>query len=110
MSQLVVLSPDTMSFRDQLIAVRRSRVLVGFHGAGLAHLMFLHPAASVLELSLPRYTSRINYAHISRGTGVTFMIHVLEGFQENHADETINVPVHEVVELLEWHIPRPVLA
>lgn len=39
-----------ISFRDQLDVIRNTDVLIGMHGAGLTHLLFLPPWATVFEL------------------------------------------------------------
>ena len=38
-----------LTFRDQLELIRKTHVLIGNHGAGIAFLLFLHPGTSVLE-------------------------------------------------------------
>ncbi|KAL7576234.1 hypothetical protein ACA910_013714 [Epithemia clementina (nom. ined.)] len=40
---------ETMSFREQLQTIRETNVLIGNHGAGLTHLLFLHDSAMVVE-------------------------------------------------------------
>jgi capsular polysaccharide biosynthesis protein len=102
--------PGTMSFREQLRAVRRAKVLVGFHGAGLAHLLFLNDQASVVELSLPVLASRTNLVTIARNVGITYMIHLLEpsarrGKDGADAVEAVYVPPPELLGLLEVHLP-----
>ena len=42
------------TFALQLQVILRTRVLIAFHGASLAHLLFLAPGASVLELTVLR--------------------------------------------------------
>lgn len=40
---------ETMAFRQQLELIRSTHVMVGNHGAGIAHLIFLQDGAHVLE-------------------------------------------------------------
>ena len=48
----VVITPLVdLSFRDQVALVRSADVLLGNHGAGLTHELFLHTGATVIELS-----------------------------------------------------------
>ncbi len=102
--------PAAMSFREQLLAIRRTRVLVGFHGAALAHMLFLHEDASVLELTTQRYSQRTNFAMIARNTGVSFMMHIMDS-DATHADgheanaEWIKIPIAEIVDLIALHAP-----
>jgi capsular polysaccharide biosynthesis protein len=39
-----------MSFEEQLHTIRRTDILLGAHGAGLAHLMFLPQTSVVMEI------------------------------------------------------------
>ena len=41
-----------MSFRDQVTAVREAEVLVGVHGAGLTHLVFMDQDTHVVEFQM----------------------------------------------------------
>lgn len=47
--EVVTLVADTM--RDQIASIRQADVLIGNHGAGLTHLMFLEENASSYEMS-----------------------------------------------------------
>ena len=40
---------DNMEFAEQMRRIRASDVLIGMHGAGLAHQVFLPPWAAVIE-------------------------------------------------------------
>jgi glycoprotein 2-beta-D-xylosyltransferase len=40
---------ETMTFREQLELIRSTHVMIGNHGAGIAHLIFLQDGAHVLE-------------------------------------------------------------
>jgi hypothetical protein len=44
---------ETMTFRQQLELIRSTHVLIGNHGAGIAHLIFLQDGAHVLEFEKP---------------------------------------------------------
>ena len=53
LSSLVVQVVDfvDLSFREQLLLVRRTDLLVGVHGAGLTHALFLPPGAHLIEFA-----------------------------------------------------------
>ena len=51
---LQVVALETLSMQDQLRLIRQAQVLVGNHGAGLTHTLFLQPHSHVLELSCRR--------------------------------------------------------
>ena len=44
-----------MTFKEQLYAVSRSCALVGAHGAGMTHVLFMPPDARVLEMRTPGF-------------------------------------------------------
>ena len=50
---------DLLSMRDQLNLVVRTDILVGMHGAGLSHALFLPSHAGVIEF-YPTYYGTIN--------------------------------------------------
>ena len=43
----------TLPLKQQLENVRRSKLLVGLHGAGLTLVMFMHPGSKLLEIAPP---------------------------------------------------------
>ena len=51
---LEIVALETLSMQDQLRLIRQAQVLVGNHGAGLTHTLFLQPHSHVLELSCRR--------------------------------------------------------
>ncbi len=105
--RIAVTSPDRMSFREQLRVVRESRVLVGFHGAGLTHLLFLFPEASVLEITVLRYWMRSNFGTMARNANVTYMLHTIptgNDQQGAYANEFTLDPAN-FLQLLSWHAP-----
>jgi hypothetical protein len=48
-----VLKLHDMTMREQIQAIREAHVLVGMHGAGLTHLLFLEKDTHVVELARP---------------------------------------------------------
>jgi Glycosyltransferase 61 len=51
-SAVHVLSLHTMTFREQLRAIRESELVIGNHGAGLTHLLFLDNHTHVIEFQV----------------------------------------------------------
>lgn len=47
-----------ISFREQLEIIQNTDVLVGVHGAGLTHTMFLQPRSAVVEILPPELTHK----------------------------------------------------
>ncbi len=102
--RLSIFTPTDLSFRQQLQIVRESRVLVAFHGAGLAHLMFMHPESSVIELTDATYWMRTHFSTLSRNFGSTFMMYVIEGIF--NVNDQFHIPWNYFVDLINIHAPK----
>jgi len=50
-TQVRLVQFETMTFREQLELIRSAHVMIGNHGAGITHLLFLNDGAHVLEFS-----------------------------------------------------------
>jgi capsular polysaccharide biosynthesis protein len=48
-----VLQLHDMTMREQILVIREAHVLVGMHGAGLTHLLFLGKDTHVVEMVRP---------------------------------------------------------
>jgi hypothetical protein len=67
-----------LSFPDQIRAVRDADVLVGVHGAGLTHAMWLHPGAAVAEI-LPHGLAHKGFRNLAQLLGLGyFSLHAAE--------------------------------
>ncbi|GMI20910.1 hypothetical protein TrRE_jg3599 [Triparma retinervis] len=67
-----VLDLATLSYREQLSAVRGTNVLVGVHGAGLMNAVFLAEEAVLIEVH-PHYRMDRHFRIASRMTGKIYM-------------------------------------
>jgi len=54
-----------LSFGAQLALVAHSTLLVGVHGAGLSHALFLPTGGSLLELTPPEYAARPHFKYFA---------------------------------------------
>jgi len=54
---------EDLSFIDQVSLIKSTNIVVGFHGAGLANIVWLNSNAKVIEISETRKTS--HFEHIS---------------------------------------------
>jgi glycoprotein 2-beta-D-xylosyltransferase len=81
-----ILPLHNMTFREQLHAVRESEVLIGNHGAGLTHLLFLDDETHLIEFelyglsvfrSLHRWKSNVTY-HLLRPVEYTMSADTFE--------------------------------
>ncbi|PHH86116.1 hypothetical protein CDD83_10693 [Cordyceps sp. RAO-2017] len=70
--QLNVVDFAALPFVDQLRLVRRTDLLVGVHGAGLTHLMFLRPGSTVLEI-LPDGFQHKGFRNLAQMLGLGFL-------------------------------------
>lgn len=53
---------EKMTFREQLELIRSAHVMIGNHGAGIAHLTFLQDEAHVLEFEQPASTMMTDFS------------------------------------------------
>ncbi|KAK5743477.1 hypothetical protein LTR17_002652 [Elasticomyces elasticus] len=60
-----------LSFREQLQIARSSDILVGVHGAGLTHAMFLKPSSSIVEI-LPPTLAYKGFKNMARLCGLSY--------------------------------------
>ncbi|KAK5689534.1 hypothetical protein LTR97_012874 [Elasticomyces elasticus] len=60
-----------LSFRQQLQIARSSDILVGVHGAGLTHGMFLKPSSSIVEI-LPPTLAYKGFKNMARFCGLSY--------------------------------------
>ena len=59
------------SFAQQLKTIRETDVLVGVHGAGLTHLMFLEPGSAALEI-LPEGFDHNGFRNLAQMMGILY--------------------------------------
>ncbi|KJZ74281.1 hypothetical protein HIM_06287 [Hirsutella minnesotensis 3608] len=69
--KLNVVDFATMPFAEQLDIVRGTDLLVGVHGAGLTHLMFLQPGSAVLEI-LPEGFQHKGFRNLAQMLGMSY--------------------------------------
>ncbi|POR32116.1 Uncharacterized protein TPAR_07686 [Tolypocladium paradoxum] len=69
--KLNVVDFATVPFAEQLKTVRRTDLLVGVHGAGLTHLMFLQPGSAVLEI-LPDGFQHKGFRNLAQMLGIGY--------------------------------------
>lgn len=67
-----VIDSSKIPFREQLIIIRNTNILVGVHGAGLMLIMFAAEEAVLVEIH-PSYRQDRHFRHASRMTGKIYM-------------------------------------
>ena len=66
------LSFESMSMFEQIKAIREADILIGFHGAGLSHVLFLPPHALLIELTCGQYAVREHFKFFAQWSGVLY--------------------------------------
>ena len=69
---------EQMSMKDQLDVFTNTDILIGMHGAGMAHVMFLPPHAAIFELFPNYWGFLIHFKAFSRWRGLKY-----RGWQNN---------------------------
>eukprot|EP00047_Mylnosiga_fluctuans_P012152 m.24650 g.24650 ORF g.24650 m.24650 type:complete len:326 (-) comp4040_c0_seq1:188-1165(-) len=108
-TQLLLTTPDHMTFAEQIREVRRSRVIVAFHGAALMHMLFLHDDAKVVELTTRRLQGRDHYASLAYNADVQYTMEIVDsgwGSTLGRGDTTeVLVPVTTFVDIIRKVLP-----
>jgi glycoprotein 2-beta-D-xylosyltransferase len=76
-----------MTFREQVEAIRQAEVLVGNHGAGLSHLVFMDKGSHVIEFQMNNLMFFVHLTECKRGQ-VTF--HQLPDVRSEISEEYLN--------------------
>ena len=69
---------EQMSMKDQLDVFANTDILIGMHGAGMAHVMFLPPHAAIFEMFPNYWGFLIHFKAFSRWRGLKYL-----GWQNN---------------------------
>ncbi|GBG28069.1 EGF domain-specific O-linked N-acetylglucosamine transferase [Hondaea fermentalgiana] len=102
---VVPISLETMSFAQQVAVVREADVLLGVHGAGLSHLLFMRPGAMVIELIPDEYEPFHHYDSFATFMGIRHL-RVLVPF--DIPDEGITMDPQQLVDVLRKERLQPV--
>ncbi|KAK4059700.1 hypothetical protein Purlil1_14331 [Purpureocillium lilacinum] len=104
--KLSVVDFATIPFAEQLKIVRGTDLLVGVHGAGLTHLMFLQPGSAVLEL-LPEGLQHKGFRNLSQMLGIVyFRTHIKMHGDASGDDQwqfdAVEVDQHQLLDLINY--------
>lgn len=92
---------ETMSFVEQIQLFRSAEIIVGLHGAGLAHMIFCEPGTYIIELN-GNFENKNHYAHIAHCCDLQYF-----RFIRCQYDETENVKIDlQILEAAVHHIVR----
>lgn len=69
---------EQMSMKDQLLLFTNTDILIGMHGAGMAHVMFLPPHAAIFEMFPNYWGFLLHFKAFSRWRGLKYL-----GWQNN---------------------------
>jgi len=106
--KLSVVDFATIPFAEQLKIVRGTDLLVGVHGAGLTHLMFLQPGSVVLEL-LPEGLQHKGFRNLSQMLGIIyFRTHIKMHGDASGDDQwqfdAVEVDQHQLLDLINYGV------
>ena len=65
---------ENMSVQDQILLTSRATVMVGPHGAGLSHLMWMQPSSVLLELR-PAHNNRCFFQFLASDHQITYLLY-----------------------------------
>jgi hypothetical protein len=76
-----------MTFREQVEAIREAEVVVGNHGAGLSHLVFMDQGSHVIEFQM---NNLMFFVHLTECKGGQVTLHQLPDVRSSVSDEYLN--------------------
>lgn len=96
---------DRQSFRDQILSMRNTDILFGYHGAAFVNIMFMMPYSGFIELFsplaiLPYYTNMANRAKLIYRCIMNSTFDTSQELPDNKRNMNIYVDIDEVVEYI----------
>ncbi|ETO31469.1 hypothetical protein RFI_05651 [Reticulomyxa filosa] len=76
---------EEVNIQQQLKVISSTDVLIGVHGAGMTHVLFLPPKSGVIEIVPQLYSGRMHFQYLSTWAG-----HVYEKISAAGSDESIH--------------------
>jgi hypothetical protein len=92
--QLTPLYFETMRLKDQINATAHCNLLVGVHGAGLSHALFMAARTVLLEISPPNYSVFNFFALMAQSRGLQYVVQ-LDGVNGPEENLDIDLAIHE---------------
>jgi len=93
---------DLLSMEDQLRLITQTDVLIGMHGAGLAHALMLQKHAAMVELIPSYYGSENNhFADLARWSGISYLKWINMDFRSERPNFQTVVPLAVINDIIE---------
>lgn len=90
----------TITIQEQLRIIQGTDILIGHHGAAMAHTIFMTPESTVVEI-LPRYFNQHGFRAMAAMCGVNY-ISGRQLYEEEYENSVHNKPLP-----LDWPPPAP---
>jgi len=65
-AQVLAVHFESMTLSEQIASVRAANVVVGVHGAGLGHVLFMQPGSSLIEIYPRGFSGRTHYVYFTQ--------------------------------------------
>jgi hypothetical protein len=72
--ELVPLYLEKMELREQIKTIAKCQILVGVHGAGLTHALFMKPQTVLLEIAPPSHASLKFFDILAKAKGLHYIV------------------------------------
>ncbi len=100
------LNPTSVDFVEQLRIIHSTKILIGLHGAGLTHVLFLPRDGVLLEL-LPPTHMLDHFMKLSRWSAHEYISNSYDILQSTGTSEHYNIDTNRLAEVLRQHIKSP---
>ena len=91
---------ERLSFKEQLRVIRSTNILIGMHGAGLSHAVFLPEEAVVVELFPEHVKKKKHFRNLARLRGHTYLPWQNQDRRNEIDDYTTKVDIESFREVL----------
>ena len=95
-------------FKEQLQVIQRTDILVGVHGAGLTHAMFLRPHSAMVEVLPPKLDYK-GFVNLARMRSIHYFgdhASKLVGGKEDWHGDDVFIEEHRFLSLVDSAIAR----
>lgn len=90
---------DSLSLRKQLTLILNTDILIGMHGAGLTHALFLPPGSSIIELFPSYCCSSIQYFKYIASIRKLMYYQYVGNSENDQNGESSYIPVHTFMKI-----------
>jgi hypothetical protein len=102
-AEVIPLFLEKVDLHEQIRLISKCKILVGVHGAGLTHALFMNPKSILIEISPPAYSSLQFFEILSKAKGLNYILQ-RDGIYGPDDNIKIDLKAHEKYLLQALHL------